>query len=259
MVAEAIGAILVQTFRDFELIVIDDCSVDDTEKVIKAFTDARIRYLVHDSGGRVAVNRNFGMSQAGGEYIAFCDDDDIWLPDKLEKQLKEFEKDGSLGIVCTNAIRFNETGDLGVYNQAGLPESKFTFRSLLRTNTIICSSVVVGKQVIDNVGGMDTGPVFVTSEDYELWLRIVRRYRIKYIDLPLVRYRVHTGNIAPKGIAAMKHRRDVYRHLLAKGFIGRSLFWRLVLWTLSIEFLLRTRIIAPASWLWGRIRKIMRS
>lgn len=249
MVTETIDSILNQTYQDFELIVVDNCSIDDTEKVIGGYADKRIRYFRHDNGGVIAVNRNYGILQAKGEFIAFCDDDDLWLPDKLEKQMLEFEKDERLGLVCTNAILFNEKGDLGKFFTNKLNDNNFTFGSLVRKSSMICSSVLVKKSVIDDIGVMDTSPEIFTAEDYELWLRIAKKYRVKYVDLPLVKYRVHPGNVKKKAIAAIKRDRAVYRKLLAKGVISHKLYHWLNLRRLVYEFLLATRTMKLASWL----------
>jgi glycosyltransferase involved in cell wall biosynthesis len=247
MVTETIDSILKQTFRDFELIIVDNCSRDDTEKVIGGYADDRIRYFKNDNGGFIAVNRNYGISRAAGEYIAFCDDDDLWLPEKLEKQLLEFDEDGRLGLVCTNAMVFDATGDLRRYHQTGLSDDDFTLKSLIFKNLIICSSVLIKKRVIDDIGPFDTAPAIFTAEDFELWLRIASRYRVKYIDSPLVRYRVHPGNVQKKDTDALKRNRAVYRSLLAKGVIDRGLYRRIYLRVLGIELLLRSRVIMIAS------------
>lgn len=254
LVGETIDAILKQTFRDLEVIVVDDCSQDDTESIIRGYADDRVRYFYHDSGRLVAVNRNYGMSQATGEYLAFCDDDDIWLPDRLEKQLPEFEKDDHLELVCSNAVIFNEKGDIRPFHPAGLAARDFTFNSLLRDNKIITSSVTVRKSVIDEVGMMDTSPALVTGQDYELWLRIARKYPVKYLDLPLVKYRVHSGNATPRGIAAVKRRRAVYRFLRDKKIIGHWLYRRLTLRMLAFDLLWRTRTMMLAS----RLKRLFR-
>jgi teichuronic acid biosynthesis glycosyltransferase TuaG len=254
LVPETIDSILKQTYPDFELIVVDNFSTDDTEKVVKGYRDRRIRYFKNDNGGVIAVNRNYGINQARGEYIAFCDDDDLWLPDKLEKQLQEFEKDERLGLVCTNAVLFNEAGDLGLFHETGLPEKFFTLDSLVRTNRIICSSVLIKKGAIDDVGLFDTSPAIFTGEDLELWLRIARKYNLKYLDLPLIKYRVHSGNIKKSAAAAIRRNRAVYRSLRDKGVIGRALYRRLCLRALVIELLWRTRTMMLASWLKRLVR-----
>jgi glycosyltransferase involved in cell wall biosynthesis len=254
MVPETIDSILNQTYPDFELIIVDNCSTDDTEKVIAGYTDRRIRYLKNDNGGLIAVNRNYGLKRARGEYIAFCDDDDLWLPDKLEKQLREFGKDERLGLVCTNAVLFSEAGDLGTFNPAGLSEEAFTLDSLLRTNLIICSSVLIKKGAIDEVGLFDTAPAIFSGEDLELWLRIACKYNLKYLDLPLIKYRVHPGSVKKSAAAAMKRNRAVYRSLRDKGVIGRTLYRRLCLRTLVTELLWHTHTMMLASWLKRLVR-----
>lgn len=248
MVTDTIDSILNQTFKDFELIIVDNYSTDTTEQVIKKYTDERLKFHRHENGGVVAVNRNYGISQARGEYIAFCDDDDLWLPDKLEKQINELEKDSRPGLVCTNAVIFNETGDTVNFHDSGVTANDFILKSLLKTNRIICSSVLVRKSVLDDVGLMDTSPDIFTAEDYELWLRIARKYHITYINEPLVKYRVHSGGYKKSSTAAMKRNRAVYKKLLNKGVIGKWLYRRLNLRALAIEFLWYTHTIKLASW-----------
>lgn len=249
MVTETIDSILNQTFKDFELIVIDNLSKDDTKQVIKKYPDKRIRLFQHDNGGVVAVNRNYGIEKARGEYIAFCDDDDLWLPDKLDKQILEFEKDSLLGMACSNAMLFNETGDTGVFFDKDLSQDNFTFQSLLRRSSIVCSSVMLKKSVLNDVGLMDTSPDIFSAEDYELCLRIARKYPVRYIKEPLLRYRVHPGGYKKSSAAAMKRNRAVYRKLNTKGVIGNGLCWWLNLRALAIELLWHTHIIIFASWI----------
>jgi len=256
MVIETIDSILNQTFNDFELIVVDNCSSDNTEEVIKAYTDERIRYFKHDNGGIIAVNRNYGINQARGEYLAFCDDDDLWLPEKLEKQMLEFEKDNQIGLVCSNAIIFDNNGEVGEFHKTELPDSNFTLKSLIWQNSVICSSVLVKKRAIDDVGLMDESPEIFSAEDYELWLRVAQKYRIKYIELPLMKYRTHPGSYKKKPVEAIKRNRAVYRILLGKGIIDHGLFQRLNLRELAIEFLMRTGTIKYASWLLRLVRRL---
>lgn len=225
MVTETIDSILAQTFKDFELIVVDNESTDNTEEAIKSYADERIRYFKHRNNGVVAVNRNYGIGKAQGQYIAFCDDDDLWLPEKLERQLPEFEKDNQIGLVCTNSIIFDRHGEHGEMIKAKLKDSDFTLESLIWGNPVIGSSALVKRQVVDDVGMMDESPEIFTSEDYELWLRIAKRYKIKYIDLPLIKYRTHAGaygrKLSPKGAERDK---VIFRKLLNKGIIESDLY-----------------------------------
>jgi glycosyltransferase involved in cell wall biosynthesis len=229
MLTETIDSILAQTFQDFEIIVVDNESADDTEAVIKAYNDKRIRYFKNQNNGVVAVNRNYGITKAQGHYIAFCDDDDLWLPEKLEQQMREFEKDNQIGLVCTDVIVFGDDGEQRPKIKVRLKDSHFTFESLLRGNAIINSSVLVKKQVIDDIGMMDTSPEIFTAEDYELWLRIARKYRIQYIDLPLVKYRIHPGaHGSTMSSEVMQLSKTVYQKLLSKGIIDADLYQNII-------------------------------
>ena len=91
LISETIESILNQTYKYFELIIVDDGSTDNTEEVIRKFKDSRIKYIKTDNWGGPARPRNTGIKKTKGEYIAFCDDDDIWLPKKLEKQIRVFK------------------------------------------------------------------------------------------------------------------------------------------------------------------------
>jgi teichuronic acid biosynthesis glycosyltransferase TuaG len=255
LVRETIDSILNQTFQDFELIVVDNCSCDNTEEVVNNYQDKRIRYFRNDNNGVIAVNRNFGIAKARGEYVAFCDDDDLWLPEKLERQVAEFAQNKAVSLVCTNATILNEKGKLTEFYQIKPAEADFTFNSLLRHSQIICSSVMVKKSVIDDVGLMDVSPELFSVEDYELWLRIASKYRIKYIDQPLLKYRVHPGNVQKKSFAAVKRHRAAYRKLKKKGVIGSWTYYRLGVRSFLLELLWRTHTIGLASRLKGLVSK----
>ena len=261
MVTETIDSILNQTFKDFELIVVDNESVDNTEEIVKSYIDERIRYFKHQNNGLIAVNRNYGIDKARGEYIAFCDDDDLWMPEKLERQMLEFEKDSQIGLVCTNGKNFGKKSEHGKMIQARLEDNDFTFESLIWCNHIIGSSIVVKKVVIDDVGMMDESPEIFTAEDYELWLRIAKRYRIKYIDLPLVKYRTHAGAWRSREyIEPIEIGKAVYRKLLDKGILDIELYQRRInrcnLKILILKLLRYKWVIRHASFLMSIFRAV---
>lgn len=256
---ETIDSILSQTFKNFELIVVDNCSTDNTREVIHSYNDERLKYYTNPNNGIIAVNRNYGIRKSLGEYIAFCDDDDLWLPKKLERQLQEFEKDDQIGLVCSNLINFNENGKQWEQHRYQSGSSYITFEALFRNNTVLCSSVLLKRLVISDVGMMDESPELFRAEDYELWLRIARKYRIKYVHLPLVKYRTHSGAClkARPYIESVRLHRVVYQRLLDKGLIDTQLYRKTVaginrrIWLLRI--LMRLRIARPierlARWL----------
>ena len=238
LLKETVNSILNQTVKDFELLVIDNYSTDNTEEVVQSFNDERIKYFKNKNHGLLAVNRNFAIEKSNGDYIAICDDDDLWQPEKLEKQLLEFEKDEQIGLVCTNGFFFGKTSENKIMSKP--KDEYFSFEKMLPRSEIICSSVMVKKNVLDDVGKFDENPKIFTGEDYELWLRLVKKYKIKYIGEPLVKYRIHSGALQNEFLAgdkSIKVATEIYKGLLKKGIIDDSLYERL-LKTLSYEHMI---------------------
>jgi glycosyltransferase involved in cell wall biosynthesis len=194
LVTETIDSILAQTFKDFELIVVDNESTDNTEEVIKSYTDRRIKYFRHQNNGVVAVNRNYGISKANGEYIAFCDDDDLWMPEKLERQVKLLDLNKELGLVYSDCYLIDENGNLE-------RDTLLTWLKLLRGNVfdklfqfnfIPMLTVIVRREVLSKVGGFN--PKYIIAQDHDLWLRIAEHYPIDFTEEPLAKYRIHGGS-----------------------------------------------------------------
>lgn len=195
MLKEAIESVLKQTFTDFELIVVNDHSTDNTEAVIQKFDDQRIRYLAHpekhtgDEGAAQA--RNTGISVAQSRYVAFLDDDDFWLPQKLEFQVKKLnDTSAKIGAVYTAYYKVDENDRI---IDKVIPQSNVSnFRSLLIRNWIgTTSTVMVKKSCLNDIGIFD--PHLPSCQDWDLWLRIARKYRIVPIRKPLVKMRIHQG------------------------------------------------------------------
>jgi len=169
---KSIDSILNQTFKDFELIVVDNFSNYDFFKFLQSFNDERIIPLQNQNNGIIAINRNVGIEKAKGEYIAFCDDDDLWYPDKLEKCLN----------VINNADVFYH--DLDIHTQKGKRLFKKhrgrhmikpIFVDLMTKGCALAnSSVIVKKSIIKRVGGLSEEKNLITKEDFDLWLRISR-------------------------------------------------------------------------------------
>ncbi len=190
---ETINSILSQTYHDLEVIVVDDGSTDKSREIVRGFDDKRISLILQKNSGSPAVPRNAGMRTAKGEYIAFCDQDDLWHPEKIELQLAAFQKakPDILGFVYTSAELVDELGKyLGVneVSQAGNIDATVARRRLLCGNNITACSVVVPKAVIDDVGLLREDLFGV--DDYELWLRITEKYHIFAIEKPLCSWRV---------------------------------------------------------------------
>ena len=229
LISETIESILNQTYKNFELIIVDDGSTDNTEEVIRKFKDSRIKYIKTDNWGGPARPRNTGIKKAKGEYIAFCDDDDIWLPKKLEKQIRVFQISNETAMLYT---RF-KTIEGGVISNKIFPENgKYNsgniFKSIYLRNLIACSSVMVKRSVLDQVGLFNTDPNLIAVEDADLWLRIALKHIIKCTDdLPLLLYRIQSQSISQGFIQRTK--RSIILRKRYKKYAGNYLFCRAVL------------------------------
>jgi glycosyltransferase involved in cell wall biosynthesis len=185
MVGRAIRSVLDQTYQDFEIVVVDDGSKDNTEEVVRSFNDKRVRYIKHERNEGVAAARNTGIKATRSKYIAFQDSDDEWLPEKLEKQMAGFRTASSnIGVVYTAFLKIE--GDKKTY----IPSPELTqkegdiYNSLVRGNFVAPPAAVVKRECFAKAGMFDEGiPCF---EDWELWLRISKYYHFKYIDEPLI-------------------------------------------------------------------------
>lgn len=210
----AIRSVLRQAYQNFEIIIVDDGSTDNTEQLIEDLQkkDSRVKYLKQENSGGTSKPRNLGISKSRGKYLAFLDSDDEWMETKLEKQLELFRNsdDPNLGFVACNAIIINKREESKIYS---LPKYKNYFKEFL-TRTIItsCSSVVIKKSVINKVGGFDEN--LKTGVDWEMWIRISKSFNFNFVDEPLIKYYVHKNNISsPSNIA--KREKDL-RYIFEK-------------------------------------------
>lgn len=178
-------SILTQTYRDIELIVISNGISPVNEQTVTAFGDARVRYADQDNSGGPSAPRNHGIRLARGKYIAVCDDDDLWLPEKLAKQVAALEDRPECGVCYTDAVSFDETGR--EWREQGDGRTA-CFKSLLYRNTVPLSSVMVRADLVRARGGYHEGPEVGDSEDYEFILRCSYFTPFLYIPEILVRY-----------------------------------------------------------------------
>ncbi|MCE3259890.1 MAG: glycosyltransferase [Bacteroidetes bacterium] len=190
-IAEAITSILSQTFSNFELIVVNDGSNDRSEEIILSFKDDRIVYLRQKNAG-LAATLNKGISLANGEYIARQDNDDISLPERLEKQLNFLEEHKEVSLLGTWAEIIDEQGrSTGRFHRHHASDSYLKF-FLLFDNPFVHSSVMFRKESVKQIGAYNVSPELF--EDYNLWSRLARVSRVANLQLPLLKYReVNTG------------------------------------------------------------------
>jgi glycosyltransferase involved in cell wall biosynthesis len=188
--SEAIESVLHQTYKDFELIMVDDGSTDNTQKLCEEYlSDTRVKYINQVNRG-VSSARNTGIRASSGDYICFLDDDDAWLPEKVEKQLYYFSscKDEKIGLVHTWVDHIDENGD--VIGHGKIETAGNIYNKLFEQNVInALSSVMVKSGVFEKVGIFKEHMIHV--EDIELWFRVARDFHVYSINEPLTRYRVH--------------------------------------------------------------------
>jgi glycosyltransferase involved in cell wall biosynthesis len=184
----AITSVLNQTFQDFEIIIIDDASKDHTREVITNFNDTRIK-VIHNQGSKGAAgSRNIGIMNASHEYIAFLDDDDEWLPEKLKMQIRLLDSSPpEVGGVCTGRFEVDKIGGgvLSIYN----PEMSH----LSKGNFITTSSVLLRRECFEKCGLFDEN--MPTSSDYDMWIRISKKFSFKIINNTLVNYYIHENSL----------------------------------------------------------------
>lgn len=223
LLPRAIDSVLAQTFTDFELLVVDDASTDETGEVVGRYTDPRVRYLVQPQNTGVAGARNRGMRAARGDFIAFLDSDDEWLPEKLERQIGLLrEASPSVGLVYSGVESVRE-GNVHTIEPAGARGD--IYREMLRHNVIHGggSNVVIRRAVIGTAGFFHEG--LPAIEDYEYWLRITRFFDVDAIDEALVRYhdrgnaerrsRALKANLEARGWLFSRYARDMRRARVA--------------------------------------------
>jgi len=187
----AIESILAQTFTDFQLLILDNYSQDNTEEVVRGFQDSRIRYIKHNPMS-ISQSRNLGVKEASGDYIAFLDDDDVWLPNKLEAQLKIFQQGRKdLALVYGGFIRIHPDG-----------KEFFTHTPVLRGNILrdllyqdaftgSASNPMIKKSIFKVIGEYNEN--VLTGEDWEFYLRLAEKYWIDFTVEPVVKIRWHSG------------------------------------------------------------------
>lgn len=189
LLARSIASVLAQTYNDFELLVMDDASTDDTAAVVRGFVDRRVRYHQLDRNRGPGAARNAGIRVASGEFVAFQDSDDEWLPDKLERQIAAFAgAPSSVGIVYSDMLMVRENGSVVYHPSPTVVSGRLVdpATGFYQVYMLGIVPVVVRTKCLQRVGGFDERlPAF---EDLELLTRLAQRYDFIHLAEPLVRH-----------------------------------------------------------------------
>lgn len=189
LLRNTINSILLQSFQDFELIIVDNFSNYDFIGFIKTFESSKIKAYQNENNGIISINRNFAINRSCGKYIAFCDDDDVWLPEKLKIQLKFMEEE-NCDLIYSNTIL--------MYDDNKLVNTKYenisNLKQLLYKNQITLSSVMVKKS--KEVYFCENSDL-IALEDYDLWINLMLKgFKFKLIQTPLLYYRVNEFSVS---------------------------------------------------------------
>lgn len=204
-ICESIDSVLAQTYKDYEIIVIDDGSTDNTGEVLKKY-GTKIKYLYQENKG-VGAARNLGIRNSNGEYIGLLDDDDIWLSDKLDIQVRILDENTDLAFVCSGAYFIDTVGRVIRFWESHRHNE--TFKNLYEGNFVLNLTVLMRKSCFDKVGGYDEK--LLVAQDYDLWLRLANNYKFKYIiNCPLAKYRIHENNISNNLGSLFSNRITIY-------------------------------------------------
>lgn len=225
-ISETIESVLKQTYKNWEMIIVDDCSPDNSNNVIESFIklDTRIKLIRLDTNSGPAIARNKAIEEAQGRYIAFLDADDVWKKDKLTKQL-DFMQKKDCALTYTAYEIMNETGEL-LHKKISTP-LKVTYTDLLKSNHIGCLTAMYDTAKIGKI----FMPLIQKRQDYGLWLKILRQTGVSYgIGEPLAIYRIMPTSVSSNKLDLLRYHYKLFREFENIGRLKTIyyLFWHVV-------------------------------
>ena len=192
---EAIDSVYAQTYSDWEIIFWDNASTDNSAEIANSY-DNKLRYFRGEINIPLGNARNLAIEKARGEYVAFLDCDDIWLPQKLDEQARLFETQQDVMLVYSDSYLIDSEGNtIRTAFETEQPLKGHVFNELLcRYNFIPLLTAMIRKEVFDEIGLFN--PAYKMAEEYDLFLRIAHLYSIDYVGSPMAKYRIHEGNFS---------------------------------------------------------------
>lgn len=231
-IRETLESVLAQTYKNWELIIVDDCSTDNTAEIIKEYQerDTRIKYYKLSKNSGAAIARNKAIDVSKGKYMAFLDSDDIWFSEKLIKQIK-FMKENKYDFTCTSYTKIDDKGnDL---NRTIKAHSKLDYYGLLKNcpgnSTVIYNANKLGKFKIPDIR---------KRNDYVMWLSVIKKAGMLYgLEEALASHRIRKGSLSEKKVNLVRYHWKVYREIEKLSLI-KSCFL-IMYWIIVTVFKLR--------------------
>lgn len=207
---KAIKSVLNQSYPVHEVLVCDDGSTDNAKQLVADLNDDRVQWIDCGRNGMPSIPRNIGIAKSSGEWLAFLDNDDTWLPNKLEIQMQLLEKSKLLAS-STNAFRIDkDNNNLGKYHNSDLP-NVLSLEKIYPANWVICSSAIIHRSLIEKAIGFPESASLRALEDYALWLRIASLTTFAYSDDGLINYKdVPSQSIRSKDDGKWQQRERVF-------------------------------------------------
>ncbi|MHB1195126.1 MAG: glycosyltransferase family 2 protein [Longimicrobiales bacterium] len=229
LLRDCLDSVFAQSYRDFEVIVVNNHSEDHTRDVVLSFQDDRLTLIDFANHGVIGAGRNKGVEESNGEWLAFLDSDDLWMEDKLKACVEDLE--GGRNLICHRAVIFRGDRDLGLTKPVA--PADLDYRSMLfGRNCLTPSTTMVERSFFEAAGGFEIDPEINTAEDFALWLKLAKiGIRARILNHPLARYRVHelsnSARIVPHIEAVLRLIEQHYDALEDKGPDDQRLFSRI--------------------------------
>ena len=217
-IKDAIESVLAQTYTNWEMIIVDDCSTDNTLTIISEYEDSRLRVIELNENKGAAIARNTAINEASGRYLAFLDSDDQWYSEKLTKQLS-FMQENNLAFTFTRYIRINEAGEK--IGESILTPDVINYKQLLKDNIIGCLTVMLDKEKIGKIEMVNIR----TRQDWVLWLSICKEgHPAVALQEVLAKYRERTNSVSSNKARMAIQNWKVYRDIEKMNLI-RSIWY----------------------------------
>ena len=212
-IADTASSVFSQTYSNWEWLIVDDCSSDQSLKIIESFDDPRVSIIKNSQNQGVVASRNKAIAAAQGRYLAFLDSDDMWFETKLEKQVL-FMQENNYSFTFHSYYKVSEKGELGELVQA---RSEVNYNDMLNSNFIGCLTSMYDAS---QLGKFNMIPGYKAREDYICWLNILKKVGKAYaISEPLAKYRVISNSLSSKKIEMLKEQYRVYREVLKLNYV----------------------------------------